>query len=139
MMRMLSATDGGDAARAAVELLGRIGRPGDVEVTVLSVSDLQGVEPLSAEDPAGGPVAKSRQRAAEVVEQATTRLAEEGIRANGELAEGSPAAASVSTHLLHASPTSVLVVHETVPGARVRVLIADDGSESADSAQRLFV
>jgi nucleotide-binding universal stress UspA family protein len=167
-MRVLYATDGGQVARSAADLVGRIARPDNVEVTVLTVSDLKGIERHSAEKPAGSGVAKSRRRAAEVVEQATTRLAEEGITASGERAEGSPPVeivrfldkhphdvvvvgagnktwidrllhGSVSTHLLHALPTSVLVVHETVPGAHVRMLIADDGSESARSAQRLIV
>jgi hypothetical protein len=43
-MRVLYATDGGQVAQAAANLLERIGRRDRVELTVLSMSDLKGID-----------------------------------------------------------------------------------------------
>lgn len=167
-MRVLYATDGGGAARAAAELLRRIGRRDRVEVTVLSVSTLKGIDAGVTLDDTTGAMEKSRMHTAELVGQATRQLSGAGFTVKGQVAEGIPAAeivrflehhphdivligagnktwldrllhGSVSTHLLHSSPRSLLIVHETTSSSEVRVLVADDGSDSARMAQELLV
>jgi nucleotide-binding universal stress UspA family protein len=167
-MHVLYALDGGEAARAAAELLVRIGRRDRIDVTVLSVSDLKGIDTGVTLDDPTGPIEKSRKATAELVRQTTGSLSRAGFTVKGQVAEGSPAVeiarlleahphdiiligagnktwldrllhGSVSTHLLHSSATSVLVVHETTSHRNVRVLVADDGSESATAASELLV
>jgi nucleotide-binding universal stress UspA family protein len=167
-MRILYATDNGEAARAAATLLTKLGRRDRAEVTVLSVSSLKHVDPRVELDDTTGPVEKGRRYAAHVVDQAVSEFANAGFSVKGEVVEGAAAIevarlldddgydlvlvgagnkswldrllhGSVSMHLLHSSPTSVLVVHEARDVERARVLVADDGSESADNARQLLV
>jgi nucleotide-binding universal stress UspA family protein len=166
-MRVLYATDGRQAARAAGNLLERIGRRDRVEVTVLSVSDLKGIGDGAELEEATGPIERSRAHAAEVVRSATKELTIAGFALAGKTAEGNPAAevlrllehdphditlvgagnktwfgrllhGSTSTQVLHSSPSAVLVVHQATPKGPVRVLVAEDGSDDARLSGRLL-
>lgn len=167
-MRILYATDGGEAAREAATLLTNMVRRDAVELTVLSVSDLKHSGPGPDLDTSAGPIEESRRYATEVVDRSVNELAGAGFKVEGVVAEGSPSTeialilearphdlvvvgagnkkwlerllhGSVSTHVLHSVTTSVLLVHGTTDGGRGRILVADDGSDSAAHAQALLV
>jgi nucleotide-binding universal stress UspA family protein len=159
-MRVLYATDGGQAARDASQLLQRIGRRTGIEVTVMSVAALEGVSGTAELDIRKPQMERSRARASETVRKAAAELTDAGFAIESELAAGNPTAeilkflerdphditllgagnktwlgrllhGSTSTQVLHSSPTAVLIVNQAVPKARVRVVLADDGSEGA--------
>jgi nucleotide-binding universal stress UspA family protein len=167
-MRVLYATDGGQAARDAGRLLDGLGRRDGVEVTVVSVADLKGVGSgveLRTRQPQ---IESSRTKASETVRAATAELMDAGFVAEGKLAEGDPTAeivklldhdphdmtlvgagnkswlgrllhGSTSTQVLHSSSTAVLIVHQAAPQLPVRVIVADDGSKDARLATQLLI
>jgi nucleotide-binding universal stress UspA family protein len=166
-MRVLYATDGGHAARDAGQLLQRIGRRTGVELTVISVAALEGVSGTAELDMRKPQTEKSRTRASETVREAAAELTDAGFAVEGKVAEGDPTAeilkflerdphditllgagnktwlgkllyGSTSTQVLHSSPTAVLIVNQAVPKARVRVVVADDGSEDARLAAQFL-
>jgi nucleotide-binding universal stress UspA family protein len=166
-MRALYATDDGKAARAAGALLSRLGRRDHVEVTVVCVSDLQGVDTSINLKGASGAVERSYEHASEAADRAREPLVADGFEVNVVVLEGTPGAeivmfqgrdphdlivigagnkawmarllhGSVSVHLLHSSMIPVLVVREAKLDTRVRVLVADDGSESAHASRQLL-
>jgi nucleotide-binding universal stress UspA family protein len=153
IVKVLYATDGGLPARQALALLERVAAPERLQVTVVTVGRGSNVvsdgEDLAAD---------------ELVPAAVARLQRAGIEADEQMLEGRPAAAileeiieggfelavlgagnhsrlgrlllgSVSTKVLHASPTSLMIVQRAVePERLVRVLFATDGSKHADLA-----
>ncbi|HVL50204.1 MAG TPA: universal stress protein [Actinomycetota bacterium] len=162
-MKILYTTDGSDASRSAAALLAALVNRSDVELTVLSVAE---VELMFAEAyfVEGDLLGEVRRRSKQLVDAATSEFRDVGFTAQGHVIEGRPGPTivrsakiggydlvvvgaaskswmgklllgSVSTHVLHASPCAVLVVHE--PPAQVehlKVLVATDGSGSADGA-----
>jgi nucleotide-binding universal stress UspA family protein len=152
-MKILFATDGGAPAQQALSLLERVAAPEKTDVTVVTVgrsrkSNVEG-EDLAPNDILGSVV---------------MRLRDSGLVADQRLLDGHPAEAileeitdggfelavlgagnrsrlgrllmgSVSTKVLHASPTSLMIVHRFPDVDHpVRVLLATDGSRHADLA-----
>lgn len=151
-MKILYAADGGTPAVQALALLERVGEREHAHVTVATVGSgarlIDGKE-VTPDDILGSAVA---------------RLQNAGFTTDQLLLDGRPAAAiidaitdggfeltlvgagnrsrlgrilmgSVSTKVLHASPTSVLIVHHVSELLHpVRVLFGTDGSQSADLA-----
>lgn len=162
-VKIALATDGGNAARSAVELLARLGRRENLAVTVLSVVP-SGQQTLEH----AGEMFESRyvreSDARSAMKQAVHRLDGAGFAAKGLLLEGRPdrelakairdheyelvvigsgshsalgrlVLGSVSTYVLNHSPSSVLVVHSVgEAGARARVMLAVDGTPSSSEA-----
>ncbi|MDQ4028073.1 MAG: universal stress protein [Actinomycetota bacterium] len=167
-MRVLYATDGGQAARDAGRLLDRVARRDEVEVTVMSVADLEGVGSGAELDERQSLAERSRAKASQTVQAATARLKDAGFVVEERLAEGDPTAeivkvveqdphditllgagnktwlgrllhGSTSTQVLHSSPSAVLIVHQAPAEGLVQVIVADDGSDGAQLAAQLFV
>jgi nucleotide-binding universal stress UspA family protein len=168
-MRVLYATDGGQAARNAGQLLERIGHRDGLELTVLAVAELEGTGSGVELDERSPLIERSRAKAAETVRVAAAELTSAGFTSvEDKLAEGSATAeilklleddphditllgagnktwlgrllhGSTSTQVLHSSPTAVLIVNQGAPKGQVRVVVADDGSEGARLAARLLV
>jgi nucleotide-binding universal stress UspA family protein len=154
-MKVLYATDGGVPAERALALLKRATDPENAQITVVSA-----VRPEVAEKAGSGDAGA----AADAVASAAEQLEEAGFEADQRLLRGQPGPAilheigvggfevtvlgagnrswldrlllgSVSTKVLHASPTSVLIVHRFSDDASpLRVLFGTDGSEDADLA-----
>jgi nucleotide-binding universal stress UspA family protein len=154
-MKVLCAMDGGAPAEQALALLKRAAAPEKAQITVVSVDGMEGDEGLETER--GSPTTSA-------VAAAAKQLEEAGFQADGRLLRGRPAPAllneiedggcelavlgagnrsrldrllfgSVSTKVLHASPTSVLIVHRfTDDASPLRVLFGADGSDDSDSA-----
>lgn len=166
-MKILYATDGSPASDAAARLLEAVGRRSDTELSVVSVVDAEPLLPeaymVEAEV-----LESAIDRAWKIVNQVTDRLSAAGFSAFGDVLRGRAGPAvlraakddeqdlvvvgagrhkwlgrlllgSASTHLLHSSPISVLLVHEP-PAADtpLRVLVATDGSPSARKAVALL-
>jgi nucleotide-binding universal stress UspA family protein len=154
-MKVLYATDDGVPAERALALLKRAAGPENAQITVVSAVGPEVDEKAGSGD--AGP-------AADAVASAAEQLKETGFEADQRLLRGQPGPAilneigaggfdvtvlgagnrswldrlllgSVSTKVLHASPTSVLIVHRFSGDASpLRVLFGTDGSEDADSA-----
>jgi nucleotide-binding universal stress UspA family protein len=158
-VRVLYATDGGRPAADAVSLLQRAAIPDKTKVTVVTVAapGIPAVTRRDNEDPAVN-------SPADVLRSAEEQLEAAGFEAEGRLLEGPPGPViveeidsgdfdlavmgagnrsrlsrlllgSVSTKVLHASLTSVLIVHRFSKGTGpIRVLLGTDGSDDADIA-----
>jgi nucleotide-binding universal stress UspA family protein len=154
-MKVLYATDGGVPAERALALLKRAAGPGNVQITVVSA-----VGPEMDEKAGSG----DDDSAADAVVSAAEQLENVGFEVDQRLLYGQPGPSilneigaggfevtvlgagnrswsdrlllgSVSMKVLHASPTSVLIVHRFSDDASpLRVLFASDGSKDADSA-----
>jgi nucleotide-binding universal stress UspA family protein len=160
-MRVLFATDGQPPARRAQKLLERMGRRDGTEVKVITVA--------FDDDPRPEDWSRSGIKEAEQVsELAAAELRSAGFDAVAIRQGGSPAdeilqaiddydidmtvlgsghrswlgnliLGSVSTHVLHSSPSGVLIVNEWLQEARkVRVLVGVDGSDHAMHATELL-
>ena len=160
-MRVLFATDGQPPARRAQKLLESMGRRDGTEVKVITVA--------FDDDPRPEDWSRSGIKEAEQVsELAAAELRGAGFDAVAIRQAGSPAdeilraiddydidltvlgsghrswlgnliLGSVSTHVLHSSPSGVLIVNEWLQEARkVRVLVGVDGSDHAMHATELL-
>lgn len=167
-MKVLLATDGSEPARAALELLEAMGRRGDVAVTALAVASLGPTAPDWPPRHLEALIEKDREHAQSIATGTAKQLADLGFEAHAETAEGHPGEriveviqrgdydltllggfrhrwfgarllGSTGTYVLHASPSSVLLVNEP-PSERIRcrVLVATDGSAAALVAASAF-
>lgn len=165
-MKILYATDGLDPAAAAADLVVRLADPEKVEVTVVSVTP-RGLPDLQHAVLLMDPPEERREDSHELVDYWTAHFASAGFRVEGRAAEGRPGPeivrligeegaeiavmgsgrhswlgqkilGSVSTHVLHASETSVLIVHEAPPKrSEKRILVAVDGSDGSSTATQV--
>jgi nucleotide-binding universal stress UspA family protein len=164
-MKVLYATDGSEASRAAEALVIALARRDSVEITVLSVSDFESLSRFgyTMRDEF---LTQARDDAYQLATDSADRLVQAGFVANvhGTL-EGEPGRVivraveeegyaltlvgagrhgwlgrillgSTSTYVLHESPSSVLVVHESpTKTKKFRILFAaDDSAGSAEAA-----
>lgn len=164
-MKILYSTDGFEPAEQAAGLLARVADPDRVEISVVSVTpaglpDL-GYAPLMLD-----PIDVRRKNTLALVDHWVEWFRAKGFRADAHVAEGKAGEeivklvrhnlydlavvgsgrrtwlgrtvlGSVSTHVLHSSPTSVLVVHGSGGSeGEPRVLVAVDGSRSCEFAAR---
>jgi len=163
-MKILYATDGFPAAAAAGRLLAEVADPKRVEISVVSVVP-HGSHHLEHLPLQLDSIEARRQQCLEIVGAAARLLDSEGFKTEEETFEGDPSdeilgliererydltvvgsgsrswlgnllLGSVSTAVLHASPTSVLVVHAYQGGGAPRILIGADGSLGAELATR---
>lgn len=164
LMKLVYATDGFPASIAAGQLIAEVADPDRVEVSVVSVAPHGSLHlehiPLQLD-----PIEARRQQSLEIVEAAVHRLEADGFKVDGESLEGDPGdeilgliesrgygltvvgsgsrswlgsilLGGVSTAILHASPTSVLVVHTYQSVGTPRIVIGADGSRGAELATR---
>jgi nucleotide-binding universal stress UspA family protein len=149
-MEILFATDGRPPANAALELLTRLADPSHVRVTVLSARNPEAAPDRLLDE--GVAEAERALRDAGVGFRALRMTGDPVVCIEKVLAEGHHgslvlgagnhswldrlAFGSVSTHMLHAAHTPVLVAHRAPDPAhqRLRVLVGADGSGSAAHA-----
>ncbi len=160
-MKVLYASDGFEPAIQAGQLLEKIGDKDRIDVTVMSVTHA-GVPAPEHLPLVLDPLPSRRKDTLAIVDAAVEKLVSAGFKASGHTAEGHPGQeivraveddwydlvvmgaggrswlgarllGSVSTYVLHSSPWSVLIVHESLAGnERARVLVGADGSRGAD-------
>jgi nucleotide-binding universal stress UspA family protein len=156
-VRILLATDGDGPATQALELVRRVASKGRTEVTVVTVASSGIARSINTGSPD------------ELIRSAVASLREDGFEVESRVLDGRPAPAvlaeiadggyeatvlgagnrsllgrlllgSVSTKVLHASSTSVLIVHRIADSARpTRVMFATDGSSHADLAMQQMI
>lgn len=158
-MKILFATDGLEPAEGARDLIEKLANPDNAELTVLSVQ----TSPVYYDEDLWGRLDLPVPSAEDIARTAAGKLEDSGFKATWEIAEGSAGAeitravervdyeltvmgggreswlgnlllGSVSTHVLHSSPTSVLIVHRSNPDSHGRILIGVDGSQQAQRA-----
>lgn len=166
-MRLLYSTDGFPASVAAGRLIAETADPERVEISVLSVAP-HGSRHLEHVPLQMDPIENRRKQSLEIVGAAVKGLEAEGFKVNGSTLEGDPSheilgsiqrdgydltvvgagrrswlgnilLGSVSTAVLHASPSSVLVVHAYEVEGGPRIVIGADGSQGAESAARSVI
>lgn len=160
--RILYATNGGKPAADAGVLLRRVADPARVTVTVNVCDSVEFAYPVRSTEGE----AKPRPQPEEVASQEVARFEQEGFKADYHLGVGVPAGqildqvelgsydltamgagssswlgnlllGSTSMRVLHASDSSVLIVHRfSREQGRVQVLLATDGSPDAELAVR---
>ncbi|MEX2587006.1 MAG: universal stress protein [Actinomycetota bacterium] len=160
-MKVMYAVDGSAASEAAASLLEALFDRSELEVSVVSVAEAEPI--LAERDQSGPVrIRVATDHARQAVERIVDRLRSAGFTVEGEVLKGRPGPAvldaaqdgavdlivvgagrhswfgntllgSTSTHVLHLSQTSVLVVHGPVtPSRPVRLLVGTDGSASAN-------
>lgn len=164
-MKVLFAGDGKGPAQEALKLLIKLGDPERIEVTAASVASFDmALEEGAATEGHYSPEAGGR-RADEIIDAALHDLRDAGFKAAGRLLEGHPPLeilhaverdwyeltvigsgtaswlgqallGGVSTQVLHSSPTSVLVTHQSRPGDAGKVLLGTDGSRGSEFGLR---
>lgn len=163
-MKVLYSTDGFPASLAAGRVIAEIADPKRVEITVVSVAP-HGSRHLAHIPLQLDPLEARRQQSLAIVDAAKQVLEEAGFKVNVEALEGDPSEqilgcierewhdltvvgsgsrswlgnlllGSVSTAILHASPSSVLVVHAFTGEGGTRIVIGADGSRGAELATR---
>lgn len=161
-MKILYATDGSEPAYAAGDAIETLVDPERNEITVLSVTQI-GMPAVDGMPYILDDLRDRRENALATVDQTAARLQAAGFKVRGHTAEGHPGReivrlvedewfdvtvvggsskrwlanrllGSVSTHVLHHSPSSVLIVHEAPKAEGACVLIGVDGSQHADRA-----
>jgi nucleotide-binding universal stress UspA family protein len=166
-MRILYATDGWEPAISAGRMVERVANSANVEITTLTVASDAYLGYL--DDSASESVYEDRNRAEHAAAVAAERLREQGYAAQSKVAYGDPAVeiisevrsgshdltvmgtgvrtwvdrvllGSVSTAVLHASPSSVMIVHQQPPEGPegIKVLLGADGSDHAARAEKLL-
>lgn len=160
--RILYATNGGKPAADAGVLLRRVADPARVTVTVNVCDSVEFAYPPRSTEAE----AKPRLQPEEVASQEVARFEQEGFKADYHLGVGVPAGqildqvelgsydltvmgagssswlgnlllGSTSMRVLHASDSSVLIVHRfSREQGRIQVLLATDGSPDAELAVR---
>lgn len=167
-MKVMYAVDGSVASDAAAQLLEVLSNRAELEVSVVSVAEAEPVVPGREEELGPVRVREATGRAREIVDRSVQRLRSAGFAAEGQVIHGRPGSALLeatkdlqadlvllgagrhswlgnmllgrtSTQVLKLSRTSILIVHGTCkPGEALRVLVATDGSPSAQRAIELF-
>ena len=151
-MKVLLAIDGGAPSMQALSLLERVADPGKARITTVMVGaaepSTEGVD-VTKGDVLGSVVSRlqaagftAEQRAlngppaSTIVEEITSGGFEVTVLGAGNRSRlGRILMGSVSTKVLHASPTSVLIVNEISDSSRpVRVVVGTDGSDQAGQA-----
>lgn len=159
-MKVLYATDGSEAAFAAMKLLSKLFRREKATVQIVSVTHSWSLDPdhliLELD-----PIAERRGDSHKIVDAAADELKDAGFKVSTMVLEGVPGRqlvnharsgfdlviagagshswlgnrllGSVSTYLLHEAPCSVLIVHEAPKAeGRGHVLVGVDGSNTSD-------
>lgn len=163
-MKLLYSTDGFPASVAAGRLIAETADPERVEISVISVAP-HGSRHLEHIPLQMDPIEARRQQSNEIVDAAVQELEAKGFNIKGNALEGDPSEeilgaiqrdwfdltvvgsgsrswlgnillGSVSTAVLHASPSSVLVVHAYEVEGGPRIVIGADGSRGAELAMR---
>ncbi len=168
-MRVLFPTDGRRAANDAERVLEALGDRDRVSITALSVLERDLVVPDPPGGFMRKALLQRRDLTQRIVDCAKGRLEDAGFDVEARMREGAPGEeivraveedlfeltvmgagshnwlshallGSTSTHLLHRSPTSVMIVHEAMSSVgRVHVLFGTDGSEGASIALESFM
>ena len=167
-MKVLLPTDGFEPAKHAAALLTKLGDPDRIEVTVMAVTQAGIPNPEHAPSMLD-PIETRRPDSVELIDAWVEWIGQAGFRAAGRTAEGRPGEeivraieqdwydltvmgsgrtswlghgllGSVSSHVLHSSPSSVLIVHAIREGNESpRVVMAVDGSRSCEFAARSLI
>jgi nucleotide-binding universal stress UspA family protein len=167
-VKVLLATDGERPSEEACNLIVKLADRKKIDLMVMAVEgfDMALEEGARAEGKYSRDV--GRKHALGIVDRTVEQLIDAGFRAAGHVQEGYPAfeilheiesgwhevtvlgsgkaswlgqlmLGSVSTKVLHGSPTSVVIVHKTNENASGKVLIGTDGSRGSEFAVRAVV
>ena len=163
-MKIIYATDGFPAAIAAGRLISDVADPKRVEISVVSVAP-RGSRHLEHVPLQLDPIEARRRQSLEIADAAARRLESDGFKVVPKALEGDPSdeiihlaeseevgltilgagsrswlggilLGSVSTAVLHGSPSSTLIMHAYESAGAPRIVIGADGSNGAEQATR---